>query len=247
MQLTIRASFRRKYKNVLAQSRLRVLEKCIMDDTKKLEKEFNRIKKSTFLTLQQLGIPTIELENDFIDSDVGAGNVRALRDFVWYQFNKYLDREAKDFDLQSRIYYAMAMFRFNYEEGKGVDRLKQQSIEAKKTEIGRGVVMDAKIHNSFKNCCPECTADHGKAFDLDDFLKSDRLPHKNCTCGGFGCGCTFGVVARRDENGLFIFCDDDTKTTTSNKPLKTKSTSTMLQNEGAKSILGIFKFFKKKA
>ncbi|MBU8883963.1 hypothetical protein KSK37_12780 [Kaistella sp. DKR-2] len=222
-----------------------------MDDTRKLEKEFNRIKKSTFLTLQQLGVPTVELENDFINSNIEAGNVRALRDFIWYQFNKHLQREAKDSDLQSRIYYAMAMFRFNYEEGKDVDRLKQQSIDAKKThykisQTGTGVVMDAKIYNSIKNCCPECTADDGKAFDLDEFLDSDRLPHKNCTCEGFGCGCSFGVVARRDENGLLIFIENDTKPTTSNKPLKTKSTSTMLQNEGAKSILSIFNVFKKK-
>lgn len=223
-----------------------------MDNINKLEKEFNRIKKSTFLTLQQLSVPTVELENDFIKSNIRAGNVRALRDFVWYQFNKHLQREAKDFDLQSQIYYAMAMFRFNYEEGKGVDRLKQQSIDAKKThykisQTSTGVVMDSKIYNSIKNCCPECTADDGKAFDLNEFLDSDRLPHKNCTCEGFGCGCTFGVVAKRDENGLLIFIENDIKPTTSNKHLKTKSTLKMLKNDGAKSILGIFNFFKTKA
>lgn len=222
-----------------------------MDDKKKLEKEFNRIKKSTFQTLQLLGVPTPELENDFTDSNIGDGNVRALRDFVWYQFNKHLDRKARDFHLQSRIYYEMAMFRFNFEEGKGVDELKQLSIDAKKThyklsEIGKGVVMDAKVYNSFKNCCPECTADHGKAYDLEEFLKSDRLPHKNCTCGGFGCGCFFDAVARLDENGLFISYDDYTKPTTSTNSLKPKSTSAVLQHEGAKSILGIFNLFKKK-
>jgi len=222
-----------------------------MDDKKKLEKEFKRIKKSTFRTLQLLGVPTIELENDFTDSNIGDGNVRALRDFVWYQFNKHLDRKARDFHLQARIYYEMAMFRFNYEEGKGIDGLKQLSIDAKKThyklsEIDRGMAMDAKVYNSFKNCCPECTADHGKAYDLDEFLKSDRLPHKNCTCGGFGCGCFFDAVARLDENGLFIFYDDYAIPTKSTNSLKSKSTSTALQHEGAKSILGIFSLFKKK-
>ncbi|MBW8361141.1 MAG: hypothetical protein K0M56_03005 [Kaistella sp.] len=214
-----------------------------MDDQKKLEKEFNQIKKATFLKLQQLGVPNDELELDFGDYNVAKFNLRALLDFVWSQFNKHILRQESNFDAQSRTYFEMAIFRFKYENGKGVFELKKQSVEAKKQSyelmLNHNHALDMNVVIiTAKDSCAVCMNDQGRCIALKDFLHMNILPHENCTCEGFGCTCSFGVKANRDAEENLIWKDLDTKHEFSKKKqsLQTKSTTSTLLNEGAKTF-----------
>ena len=162
-----------------------------MDDQKKLEKVFNRMKKKTFLTLSQLGVSIDELERDFAIYFVPVGNINALKDFIWGQFNKHLARHPTDSQKQYLIYKSMAYFDYDYSDGKRVLELKIQAMRAfKDSEKNSGIneYRHAQIL-SYPTNCPVCWGDNEKIYELDEYFSTDILPHKNCTCEGFGCAC----------------------------------------------------------
>lgn len=185
-----------------------------MEDQKKLEKVFYRMKKKTFLNLSQLGASIEELEKDFEISFVPVGNINALKDFVWGQLNKHLARYPTDFQKQHSIYKSMAYFDYDYSDGKRVLELKLNAMSALKSlqkECSVNEYLHAEIL-SFPTSCPVCWGDHGKTFELDKYFSTDILPHKNCTCEGFGCVCTI-IFPRNgkkfDYEDIELTDDDD--------------------------------------
>lgn len=217
-----------------------------MENTKKTEREFNRIKKDMFRTLEQLNVPISELEKDFENYLVPANNTRALRDFIWSQFNKHIGRMSHDFQFQAFTYSAMANFRHKYEGDRDTFELKKLSFQAMKmndehlihSKIGR---YNAHII-AFPDCCPACAVDKDRYIDLKEFLQMDILPHKDCTCIDYGCNCTYACTPKKSEDGTYVLNLEVLNSSDSKKVVK----PSQLQQEGAKSILNIFNFFLKK-
>lgn len=220
-----------------------------MDD-KKLEKKFTTLKSACFRDLENLGVLISEIEQDFADSKIPHGNLSALQDFIWYQYNKNISRYSHDFDKQVMTYNSMAHFRYKYEGGKGVHELKKLAVEAKKQSyipisLDNQITMEAVIITA-KDCCDACKQDEGRSMDLQEFLNNNILPHEECTCKGFGCTCWFGVRGKRDSEGNLIWNEAVTSHSTkiANKSLKNKPTNAHLKKEGARTILGLLNFFK---
>lgn len=172
-----------------------------MDEQKKLEKEFSLVKKETFLLLMNLGIQEDKLENNFKSSNAFNGNVGALKDFVWGQFNKHISENSDNWDLQSRIYESMVHFRYKYESVKDVSA-KKLAMDAFKNSnehlLERSDINIKAQIVSFHTSCPVCYADNLRLIDLEEFFSTDIIPHKNCTCPGMGCSCRVGF--RRIRN-----------------------------------------------
>lgn len=185
-----------------------------MDDQKKLEKAFNRMKKKTFLTLSQLGVSIDELERDFEICLVPVGNINALKDFIWGQFNKHLARHPTDFQKQHSIYKSMAHFNYDYSDGKRVLELKKLAMHAYKMSNESALkneYMLAIIIGSHTSC-PVCRAEESRTMEVNDCFYNYILPHENCTCEGFGCCCEIGFI-RNSKNipydNIELTDDDD--------------------------------------
>lgn len=150
---------------------------------------------------------------------------RSFNDFIWSLFNraklanrindidynKYgtIQNSEEAFYLRERdIYYDMARFRFMESENvKAKNQMVRLAIEAEINSYIYGgynnknnIVWEVYLHPH-----PRCL--YSKSFDkrysLDEFLDKCGIALDGCNCNT-GCGCSIGIVAKRDENGRII-------------------------------------------
>lgn len=217
-----------------------------MLDQENLIKKFENIKKKSFAFLIDLGVKNENLEEDLKNLNIQVGSINPLKDFIWNQFHRHIERNARDFQKQYFIYLAMARFRKEFEEGKGVFELQKLAMQAFKnhnfaTFDVDGFFIEAVISSNNKSCAV-CRADDRRILNKQDFFNLDILPHENCTCK-HGCSCCYGFRGVRDKDGKLIYRDIKQ---TENTRIPDSNMSIDFKREGAKSIMNLFSFFKKK-
>lgn len=115
-----------------------------------------------------------------------------------------------DFHKHSMIYWSMAIFDYKRGDGGLVDILKKQSIDARI----RGYLEEIKKFRNHKlelqlkilapkDACEVCRQDDEKLYDFKYFETLNPLPHKGCTCIGFGCSCTI-ISTNKDTFDEFL-------------------------------------------
>lgn len=194
-----------------------------MSDDKNLKK-FQTIKSYAFNDFSSYGYEEDILEKEFLSWNIKDGNLNHLKDSIWHFFNRLISEFSRDFQTQAQIYWSMAVFDYKYGNGKMVNMMKKSSADAKihhyeSTTDSNGIITYNLVIIVGKDACAVCKADDGRKFEINDLVKSNPLPHKNCTCAGFGCTCMLGAVAKRDNNGDLIFNLDDLP---SEKPVVSK-------------------------
>lgn len=211
-----------------------------MEKAAKEIKEFNKIKNESFRDLIQLGYQEADLNKSFADNNILEGQTNKLKDFIWHSYQALLFENSKDFEMQSRIHWSMAVYSFKFEKGKNLDQLKSLSHLAKLnyfeaidlgSDIESGVII-------ISGKCEICQKDKDKIFSVKELRQNSVIPHLNCNCTGIGCTCMYGYKALRDSKGRLIFKDFEYK--------KSSKKDDKLMREGAKSILNLFSLFKKK-
>ncbi|WP_312820238.1 hypothetical protein [Kaistella carnis] len=218
-----------------------------MNAKNKEEERFLYIKRKNFDSLIQLKVPLKELEKDYVNYPVTFGNIKQLQDFIWFQFQKNVERHCNNFEVQHQTFLAMVEFKVVFENKTDNYHIKKLANDAFKmshqnTFAINGFMMEAVI-SAHKNSCPTCLIDDGRVLSETEFFTNDVLPHKDCTCPGIGCICVFGFRGVRDQTGQLIYQELDIK---DEKQRENGFSNKSLQREGAKSLLNFFKFFSKK-
>jgi hypothetical protein len=171
----------------------------------KISRKFDRLKKDSFNDLKNLGFNEAILLTKFNKEKINDNEIKKLKDFIWSCYNYLISQNSNDNQTLSMIYYFMSTFSLKNENGRDTIRLKE--LAAKHKLLGLKVDgVKGKIIIIVKLCCQECKLDNGKTFDYEYLLENPRLPHKNCD-SKYGCTCTYGFQAKRDENGKLIFTD----------------------------------------
>ncbi len=173
------------------------------------DKKFSAMKKKNFNDLINIGYPINELERDFTKSNINS--INGLKDFIWQSYNLMLSKSSSDLFKQRSIYYSMAIFSNNYENGKDTQRLLKLSADKRlieletiiksETMLQYKVIIIGRKENKF------CASDNEKIFAIDYLIQNPIIPHNQD--GDKFCQCSYHPQAERDSNGKLIFYNLD--------------------------------------
>lgn len=104
---------------------------------------------------------------------------KQIKDFIWSQFNELLTKNAKKPDNLKSLYFIMGLFLID--EGKeSYDMFKQvYNIDLK--QYKKDNYVSHVVINSDDDGCEQCKAMNGKKYTIDEALKLQVLPVKNCS------------------------------------------------------------------
>lgn len=169
-------------------------------------RKFDVLKDKYFNTLVNNGYTQHQLENEFDRSHITT--VEQLKDFIWLSFNNLINVHSTDLKAKSFLYFAMARFCALERNGDDVYGLQKIAFDCQlmcdRDLIKSDIVYDVKIYSYPNN--PECYKDHNKTWLYEEMIKNPILPHL-VKDSKMGCTCTYSVVARIDEDGLFVWKD----------------------------------------
>lgn len=168
-------------------------------------KEFESVKNRYFNTLVNNGYDQNKLEKDFDKHNIL--NIDALRDFIFTSYNHLISVNSKNAQAQSLIYFAMANFCSIEKQGINVYGIQKLAFDLQLKSYSEGAELlnyncDVRIYSYSDR--KECSNDHGRIVPYLDMVKNPILPHLG-TDPNFLCSCTYSLVARSDENGIFTF------------------------------------------
>ena len=147
-----------------------------------------------------------QLDNDFDRNKITS--IEQLKDFIWSSLNNMVNANANDLKAKSFLYFAMARFCAMERNGDKVYDLQKIAFDCQlmcNSELVKSdIVCDVKILSYPNN--PECYKDHNKTLPYEEMIKNPILPHL-VKDSKMGCTCTYSVVARIDEDGLFVWKD----------------------------------------
>ncbi len=172
------------------------------------EKKFNSMKKKNFNDLINIGYPLNELERDFTKSNINS--INGLKDFIWQSYNLMLSKSSSDLFKQHSIYYSMAIFSYNYEDGKDTQRLLKLSADKRLIEVEAIIksetMLQYKVTIIGRKENKFCASDSEKIFDIDYLIKNPIIPHNQD--GDKFCQCSYHPYAERDSDGKLIFSNN---------------------------------------
>lgn len=114
---------------------------------------------------------------------------------IWSLFNQIAEYNVveKDYQSLSQLYYEMALFKGENEKHTFImNQLskKYELLHYKESEIVTGVKISA-----CDNACEVCKSYNGKKYALEQAIKFEPIPHKNCKNFYFGkyslCRCEY--------------------------------------------------------
>gem|GEM_PF-5502125 len=173
------------------------------------EKKFNSMKKKNFNDLINIGYPINELERDFTMSNINS--INGLKDFIWQSYNLMLSKSSSDLFKQHSIYYSMAIFSNNYEDGKDTQRLLKLSADTRLKKISEQfddkglfhikIIILGQKENKY------CALDNKKVFDIEYLMQNPIIPHNKD--GDKFCTCFYNAQIERDPDGKLIIYNLD--------------------------------------
>ncbi|AZI33953.1 hypothetical protein [Kaistella carnis] len=217
-----------------------------MNENLKQVKKFNSIKKSCFQRLVSLGFDENKLESHYLNSAIVESEEGKLRDFIWSKYHELLHENAQDLQKQSQIHWSMAVFSYDYENGKNT--LQQKDLSHKARLLNYEILSLQQNSLNYRiviipGKCSICQSEKDKNYTIEEMRSNPVIPHKNCDCSGFGCICMYGLTTLRDENGDLIWNEDSFDYTNKSRKIKTND---KLAREGAGAIISFLNLFKKK-
>lgn len=169
-------------------------------------RKFDALKEKYFNTLVNNGYAQNQLDNDFDRNKITS--IEQLKDFIWSSLNNIVSANANDLKVKSFLYFAMARFCAMERNGDKVYDLQKIAFDCQlmcdRELVKSDIIYDVKIYSYPTN--PECYKDHNKTLPYEEMIKNPILPHL-VKDSKMGCTCTYSVVARIDEDGLFVWKD----------------------------------------
>lgn len=170
-------------------------------------RKFDSLKQKYFDSLVSNGYKQNQLEKDFEEKKITS--IEQLRDFIWSSLQNMINTKSNDLKAQSSIYFSMAEFSAAERDENDVYDFQKLAFncQLKSFDNGslQGINYDVIVISNHKN--PECFKDNQRKRSYKEMINNPILPHI-VKDSKFGCSCTYGLVAKRDENGRLIFNDE---------------------------------------
>ena len=142
---------------------------------------------------------------DFNEWVINRGmDVQSKNDFIWRIFNRLVfEAPSKDGNLYQNLRDVYGeMFGFLIKEKKSASHILRQIHYCDLAlHEERNYVIEVVVHSS--DCCPECNSIEGLKMTVEEALKKEIIPLRDCTRSK-GCICFYGFRAKRDQNGTIV-------------------------------------------